>query len=271
MEHHFTIQGAEIYVKEVGAGTPMLMLHGSPDTAEMWEPLIQRLSDLGGKVRCFAPDLPGFGRSTMPDDFSLALENYADFMVQLLDALGIREPVHLVSEDFGSHYALALLVKYPARVRGVVVSNTAFHREYQWHGFARLYRVPWLGEFLLAGTSKNTLSKTLKGYAPALPEAYLDQSYAMGFGSPKVRKTILRMYRGRNPQDFAGWDEKMKALMAQKPSLVLWGDRDPFVDATFADKFGSPQVHHFPQYSHWLPLEAPALYAEKLSQWLARA
>jgi pimeloyl-ACP methyl ester carboxylesterase len=268
MERKLTIDGAEVYVKEAGAGVPVIMLHGSPDSGDMWQPLIKRLGD---QVRSIAPDLPGFGRSTLPKDFRLTLEHYADFMVALLDGLGVHEPVHLISSDFGTHYAMALLAKYPDRVRGVVVSNSAFHRDYRWHGFARLYRVPLLGEFLLAGSTKDTIVKALKGFAPALPDEYIEASYPSGFGSRRVRQTILRMYRERNSSDFVGWDEKVQKLLKEKPSLVLWGDLDPFADKAFADKFGAQQVHHFPQYSHWLPLEAPDLYAEKLKAWLAAA
>jgi len=268
MEQTITINGAEIFVKDVGQGVPLLMLHGSPDTAEMWEPLMERLKE---KVRCIAIDLPGFGRSTMPADFSMSVDNFADFVNALLDKLGIQEPIRLLSADFGSHYAQAFLVKYPQRVRGVVVSNSTFHHEYQWHSFAKLYRLPLLGEFLMAAP-KSVLAKSLKQYAPALPDSYIEESYPVGFGSSKVRKTILRMYRERNPsKDFVGWDEKSKALMQQKPSMVLWGDRDPFADSAFADKFGAQQVFHFKDYSHWLPLEAPDAYAEKLIPWLASA
>src|SRR5437762_480608 len=77
MEQIVTINGAEIFVKDVGQGVPLLMLHGSPDTAEMWEPLMERLKD---KVRCIAIDLPGFGRSTMPANFSMSVDNFADFV-----------------------------------------------------------------------------------------------------------------------------------------------------------------------------------------------
>ena len=228
---------------------------------------MERLKD---KVRAIAIDLPGFGRSNMPDNFSLSVDNFADFVNDLLNALGIQEPIYLLSADFGSHYAQAFLVKYPQRVRGVVVSNSTFHSDYDWHGFAKLYRIPVLGE-LLIGTPKSMLARTLKQYAPALPASYVDESYPVGFGSSKVRKTILRMYRERNPgKDFIGWDEKSKALMQQKPSMVLWGDRDPFADSTFADKFGAKQVHHFKEYSHWLPLEAPDAYADKVKAWLAK-
>lgn len=268
MEHKFTIDGAEVYVKDSGSGVPVIMLHGSPDTGSMWQPLINRL---GNKVRTIAPDMPGFGQSTLPKDFKLTLDHYADFMAQLLDKMDIHEPVHLISSDFGTHYAMALLAKYPERVRGVVVSNSAFHRDYKWHGYARLYRVPLLGEFLLAGSTKNTIVKALKRFAPALPDDYIEQSYASGFGSKKVRQTILRMYRERNPSDFIGWDEKVQKLLKEKPSLVLWGDLDPFADKAFAEKYGAQEVQHFANYSHWMPLEAPDVYAEQLIPWLANA
>lgn len=265
MEQQLTVRGMDIWVRDIGQGVPVLMLHGSPDTGAMWLPLIKRLQ---AKVRAIAPDMPGFGRSTLPDSFKLTVDNLAEFMRDLLDALDIREPVYLVSADFGSHYSQAFLVKYPERVQGVVITNSTFHREYDWHGFAKLYRLPVLGELLIA-TPKAMLKQSMKKFAPALPAAYVDESFPSGFGSAKVRKTILRMYRERNPRtDFAGWDEKARALMRQKPSMVLWGDLDPFASSAFADQFGAQQVHHFRQYSHWLPLEAPDAYAEKLLAWL---
>lgn len=268
MEQQIKVQGMDIFLRDMGEGAPMLMLHGSPDTGAMWLPLIQRLN---GKVRAIAPDMPGFGRSTLPQGFKLTVENLADFMNDLLNALNIHEPVYLVSADFGSHYSQAFLVKYPERVRGIVITNSTFHRDYDWHSFAKLYRVPILGELLIA-TPKSMLKQSMKKFAPALPASYVDESFPTGFGSPKVRKTILRMYRERNPRtDFAGWDDKAKQLMQQKPSMVLWGDLDPFASSTFADKFGAKQVHHFKNYSHWLPLEAPDAYAEKLLPWLAQA
>lgn len=271
MEHpltqtRVTVKGADILVRDSQTGAmPMLLLHGSPDTGEMWLPVIERLGD---RVRSIAPDLPGFGASTMPGSFELTLDNFADFIRELLDALDIGEPVVVVGTDFGAHYGLAFAVKYPERVRGVAISNTSFSRDYQWHTFARLYRVPLLGEFLLNGTSKSIMAKSLKNFAPALPADYIEHSWASGFGSPSVRKAILRMYRARDPQDFIGWDDQLTALLAHKPSIVLWGDTDPFVTSQFADRFGAAQVHHFSEYSHWLPLEAPDQYAEKLLEWL---
>ncbi len=266
MQREITVKGAKIIVHESGRGTPILYLHGSPDTGEMWSPLIKQVGD---QFRHLAMDIPGFGGSTMPDDFSLTLDNMADFICESLGALQVTEPVILVMADFGAHYGLAFAVKYPDKVRGMAITNTNFFRDYQWHSFAKLYRVPLMGEILMASSSKKMISNTLKNFAPALPADYVEQSYATGFGSPKTRKAILRMYRSRSSSDFAGWDDKLLALMKQKPAIVLWGDRDPFITPTFADRFVGAQVHHFADYSHWLPLETPEKYADKLKTWLA--
>lgn len=264
-ERELKIQDANIYVYESGQGMPVLLLHGSPDTHEMWLPLIQYIRD---NARCIAPDLPGFGQSTMPDDFGLTLDNMADFVHDLIIALEIKEPVTLVTTDFGGHYGLAFAVKYPEMIRGVAISNTNFFADYQWHFFAKLYRIPVLGELLVASATRSMMSKTLKSVSPTLPDSYIDSSYDKGFGSSSVRKTILRMYRSRSSSDFIGWEDKLLKLLEEKPAIVLWGDKDPFISPAYADRFGNAQVHHFEGYSHWLPLEAPKQYADVLLPWL---
>lgn len=263
--HELSVDGAKIVVTVRGSGIPMLFLHGSPDTHAMWLPVIDRLSNT---VQAIAPDLPGFGESTLPRGFSLELDHFADVIRSILDQLGIFEPVIIAGTDFGAHYGLAFAVKYPERVGGMVISNATFFRDYHWHPFARLYRVPLLGELMLNTTPRPMMEKALKRFAPSLPDAYVAESYAKGFGSASVRKAILRMYREREPQHFIGWDDKLAALMKHKPTLILWGDKDPFAAKHFAERFGVSAVHHFEAYSHWLPLEAPDQYAAQVMHWL---
>lgn len=259
------IAKARIVVHEHGNGMPVLLLHGSPDTHAMWLPLMEHLQ---GGVRCIAPDLPGFGESTLPQDFPLTLDNMADFVRNLLAAMEVNEPAVLITTDFGAHYGLAALVKYPHLVRGIAISNTSFFQDYEWHFFAKLYRMPLVGELLMATASRSVLEKTLRKVAPALPDSYIDDSYGTGFGSSYVRKTILRMYRERSSRDFSGWEEKLMEILQRKPALVLWGDRDPFISPAYAERWGAATVRHFPEFSHWLPVEAPAEYAAALMPWL---
>jgi pimeloyl-ACP methyl ester carboxylesterase len=266
-KHELTSQETHVVAFESGHGMPVLFLHGSPDTHEIWLPVIVHLAD---HVRCIAMDLPGFGESTLPANFELTLDNMADFVRSVSMELSINEPVTLVTTDFGAHYGLAFVVKYPDLVRGIAISNTNFFHDYHWHIVARLYRVPVLGELLLAMTTKSMLRNTLKKVSPALPDWYIDRSYETSFGSPAVRKTILRMYRARASKDFVGWEDKLRQLLEHKPAIVLWGDQDPFVSPTYADRFGQAEVYHFKEYSHWLPLEAPQQYVDALLPWLRK-
>ncbi len=258
------VRGAQVFVESIGTGQPMLFLHGSPDSHAMWAPLVERMKDT---YHCIMPDLPGFGASTLPDSFALTLDQMADFVGDLLTALKVDRPVTLVVADFGAHYGLAFAVKYPNRVQGVAITNTNFFRDYQWHQFAKLYRMPLVGEVMMAMTTKSNVDKMIKKSSPAMPPSYLDSAWSTGFGSPAVKKTILRMYRSRDSRDFIGWDDKLVALLAVKPSIVLWGDRDPFIAPEFAKRFHAQSTRHFAEYGHWLPLEAPDQYAAALNEW----
>jgi pimeloyl-ACP methyl ester carboxylesterase len=272
-KHEFIIQGAKIVAYERGEGVPVLFLHGAPDTHDMWLPLMDQITgqitdQAGNGFRLIAPDLPGFGESTLPGHFSLSLDNMADFVREFVRMVGINEPVALVTTDFGGHYGMAFAAKYPNMVRGIAISNTNFFSDYEWHFFAKLYRVPVLGDLLLSSASRSMMRKTLKSTAPALPDSYIDSSYDTGFGSAKVRRTMLRMYRERASSDFRGWEDKLLQVLATKPALILWGDKDPFITPAYAERYKGAKVHHFTEYSHWVPLEAPGEYAKVLLPWL---
>lgn len=57
------VHSVQVHLIDQGAGMPTLFLHGNPDSAELWRPLIERMQL---HVRCLAPDLPGFARSLTP-------------------------------------------------------------------------------------------------------------------------------------------------------------------------------------------------------------
>jgi pimeloyl-ACP methyl ester carboxylesterase len=82
--------------------------------------------------------------------------------------------------------------------------------------------------------------------------------------SPAAKQMTLRLYRGTDAQRFIGWEDDLRTLTQRVPTCVIWGDRDPYVAAAWADRFGAQVVHHLPEVSHWLPVEAPQEVAQKL-------
>jgi len=73
----------------------------------------------------------------------------------------------------------------------------------------------------------------------------------------------------RSPGGFRPWEREFRALTAKKPTLVLWGDKDPFIPARFAERFGAQRVVHFPDVGHWAPVEAAAECAQAIERFFA--
>ncbi len=64
------VQGVRVHLLEEGSGPPVLLLHGNPDTSELWRGVTSRLKE---RYRCLAPDLPGFGASALTSGFDCGL------------------------------------------------------------------------------------------------------------------------------------------------------------------------------------------------------
>src|SRR5207237_5631555 len=92
--------GLQFHVRDEGSGTPVVLLHGFPDTGDLWRNQIPALAAAG--FRAIAPDLRGRGRSSRPgavgDYRLLAIVND---VVAILDALRIPR-AHVVAHDWGA-------------------------------------------------------------------------------------------------------------------------------------------------------------------------
>lgn len=252
-----------IHLVDQGHGTPVLFLHGNPDSSEVWSGILPALQ---ARFRCIAPDLPGFGRSTAPEDFDYSLEGMASFIDELVVALGINEPLDLVVHDIGGPFGLAWAVRHPAKVRRVVITNTVFASDYRWHLFGRLWRTPLVGELVQALTTRRGFVRELRRASRKLTSAQIHRTYDLI--TPSVKRMMLRWYRAMDPRHFAGWEERLGRVLTVKPALVLWGDHDPYIDRRFADRFGDSAVVHFPESGHWLPAEEPEQVAAHLLRFL---
>jgi haloalkane dehalogenase len=94
--------GVRVRVIDAGSGPTVLLLHGNPDNADEWRPLIARLR---ADFHCLAPDLPGYGRrgrsEPLPARYRYTREEQVAFVESLLDQLGIQGTITLVVHDIG--------------------------------------------------------------------------------------------------------------------------------------------------------------------------
>jgi pimeloyl-ACP methyl ester carboxylesterase len=100
-----------------------------------------------------------------------------------------------------------------------------------------------------------------------LPASYARQAAA--HMTPTMKRTVLHLYRAATPASLAPWQDGLRALMARVPAIVLWGDRDPYIDRRYAERFGAARVHHFANAGHWLPVEDPDAVAAHLIGFFA--
>lgn len=256
------VERSSIHYVDTGKGTPTLFLHGNPDSSEVWSGVIPFLSKI---VRCIAPDLPGFGKSTAPTDFDYSLEGMAAFIDKFVIELGITEPLNLVVHDIGGPFGLAWVVKHPEKVRSVVVMNTVFHSDFRWHLFGRLWRTPVVGEIVQALTSRSGFTRELRRASRKLTRDQINRTYDLI--TPSVKKMMLRWYRATDPCNFAGWEDKLQKIMAARPSIVLWAEHDPYISGDFATRFGAQKVERFRESGHWLPAEMPEAVALRMHRF----
>jgi pimeloyl-ACP methyl ester carboxylesterase len=261
------VQGARIHFVDTGKGVPTLFLHGIPDSSDVWKDVTEVVS---GSYRCVAPDLPGFGKSAIPAGFEVTLDGMAEFIDAFITALGITEPINLVVHDIGGPYGLAWAVRHPAKVRHIAIMNTVFQPEYRWHRYGRICRTPILGELMQLLTSQSGLARELRGSSGLSKPSreHVNATYR-SFTSP-VRRMVLRLYRGLDPQVFAKWESDLRSLAAKVPSLVMWGDRDPYIASAFAERFGAQQVRHFPHCGHWPQVEIPDVVSRNLLEFFGK-
>ncbi len=266
-EHEVIVDGVRVALSSVGTGVPVLFMHGNPDSRHSWEPLFR---ELGPGFRLIAPDFPGFGDSSpLPPGASFGPEAMASFWGRFVDAVVPEPSLHVVVHDFGGPWLLPWVATHRARVRSLGVLNTVYHGDYRWHAWARVWQTPLLGEAAVLLARRAMLRREMRRHAPGVPRELVDATYDRMHAT--MRRTVLRTYRAyRRPHEtIPAWEKKLMASLEGVPMAVVWGDRDPYIPARYADRFGVVATH-LPDCGHWLHLQQPAVVAEHLrALWAA--
>ena len=112
--------GGELNVRERGSGVPLLLVHGFPLDHSMWQGQLAGLSDI---CRVIAPDLRGFGASSVTSG-KVTMQQYADDMAALLDALDIKQPVVFCGLSMGGYVAWQFALRHRARLAKLILCDT---------------------------------------------------------------------------------------------------------------------------------------------------
>ncbi len=122
--HDVTVAGIRMHYLAEGpaGGQPVVLVHGLGSRAEDWANLAPYLVQAGYRV--YLPDLPGYGRSQKPTDFSYSIHDEAAMVAGFLDALGLKQ-VDLGGWSMGGGIAQHVAFDHPDRVRKLMLFDAA--------------------------------------------------------------------------------------------------------------------------------------------------
>jgi pimeloyl-ACP methyl ester carboxylesterase len=199
--HYYALGPAE--------GPVAVLVHGLGGRAEDWDKLTPYLVKAGYRV--YLPDLPGFGHSEKPANFSYSVADEAKIVVGFFDALGLKQ-VDLGGWSMGGWIVQLVAAEHPDRVRRLMLFDSA-----------GLYVKPDWDTSLFTPTSAAELDKfdaLLMPHPPVLPgfvaKDILRTSHEHAW---IIRRAMDSMLTGRDTTDHLLPDLKM-------PVLIVWGEVD---------------------------------------------
>jgi haloalkane dehalogenase len=260
--------GFSTRVIEDGAGPPVLMLHGSPDSASEWEPLA---AALGGQRRSIAPDLPGLGQCDEPPPaFQYTPEAHGRFIDDVLAAVGVTEPLTLVVHDIGGVFGLPWAAANVSRLSGVVITNTVAFAGFDWFAIARTWGARSLlgrerarfGMWAIGKRGGQLFERIMHKQCPDLPKEALQRMTRELALNPVAKRSSLRLFREMTrPNFFDGYAAHLQKLVEAVPVHVVWGEHDPFIPPRYAKAFGAKNLDLVNSGGHWVPLTDAARVA----------
>lgn len=120
----------EMSYVDVGAGDPVVFLHGNPTSSYLWRNIIPAVSDLG---RCLAPDLVGMGRSGRSPTYSYRFVDHARYLDAWFDAMRLKNVI-LVVHDWGSALGFHRASRYPECISAIAYME-AIVQPFRWENF----------------------------------------------------------------------------------------------------------------------------------------
>lgn len=198
-----------IHHLQQGHGDPLVLLHSNGCSLHEFVPA---MAHLGEHFRCVAWDMPGHGDSDPPAGHQ-AVEDYADAVLALMDALGI-ERAHIAGASIGGLICIALGTIAPARCLSTVIVEAALRTEPEWA--AQWPRVEAM--FATPQQTQDEVSPRMRQLTPALLTRWnIDRQKAGAWRMVDVMWAIRE------------YDAITELARARCPSAVLVGDKGPVI------------------------------------------
>jgi len=270
--HTAAVNGTELhYVSAGAAGSPLLLVHGFPESWWAFHKVIPLLAETH---RVFAVDLRGFGDSSHDDgDYGSAVS--AEDLHRLIAHLGVG-PVHLSGQDISGGTVFRLAATHPEDVLSLTAIEMGL-AGFGLEGFADVAHggswhigvlaAPGIPDMLLAGREREFLQDWAFPTMTAVQGAITDDDVAE-FTRAYARPGGWRGAAGLYTAMLAEGDE-LRALAAAHPLavpvLAVGAFGGPFTETTLAQVTAGPvRSVQLDGVGHYVALEAPQALADAI-------
>ncbi len=219
-----------------GATRTLLFVHGYGGSVTQW---LYQLRFFGQSMRVIAPDLRGHGLSDDPVGLAYTMAGLVQDMELVLEGLDVQGPVHLIAHSFGGAFATEYAIRYPERVRSLVLIGVT----------TRFTMTPLLGRLINIPDPLFSFAAKKLGVALFAPQ-----------------RTLKGMLDGI----LSTWSMKQLAI----PTLVMLGQRDRvFLRTQYEDVLrciANAQLVDIPVSAHLVQLERPDAVNRAISRFIEK-
>ena len=259
------------YIDE-GDGPTVLLMHGNPDWSFLYRKIIIAL---GSKVRCVAPDYPGFGLSVHPDGYRYTPAEHAEVVRELVEHLDLTDMV-VMGQDWGGPIGMDVASRSPERVKGLVMGNTWF-----WPTDDRLTKIfsrtmgspplQWMikqRNFFVKGLMKRSLQVKLSDmefahYTDVVPHARVEGRHRrVPQGDPRLRTWLGEL------------EQRVAETLQGKPASFVFGREGPAlasdaIVARWRKEFPDAGCVELPDAGHYIQEDDPEACVAAIREVLA--
>ncbi len=256
-----------IQYRDMGAGPPLLFIHGFLVNGEMWRKVYPPLSE---HFRCVVLTLP-LGGHTKPihQDADLTPLGVAQLIDDFMAALNLMD-VTVIACDTGGAFTQLVAVHYPERVGSLVLTNCDAFEHFVpplLKPFIALFQIPGGASLLgFAARFRSVQNLLYALLAHAKLEPHVAESYFEGYiHSPEIRRDAKKVALGVSNRYTLEAAERFSEF--HKPVLVVWGQDDRlFVfGERLADAFPNARLERVANSRTFVSEDQPEILTESIT------
>ena len=265
--------GLQFHVRDEGSGTPVILLHGFPDTGDLWRNQVPALVKNG--FRTIVPDMRGRGRSSKPPNVAdYRLSTIVRDVTGILDALRI-ERAHVVGHDWSAGVAWLLAALVPERVDRLVAISVGAPGTGAKPSLEELQKGWYRLLFLFEGTAEELIQRDdWYLFRLFLAGAKDTDAYVKTLSEPGALTPALNWYRANLPvQAILGRTGGPRLPAVKADTLGIWSTGDLYLTEEAMTRSaqaieGQWRYERF-EGSHWVPLDQPDRLNRLLLEFLS--